>query len=305
MATLKTFLFDYDFDDVQLMENIIQEETGKENEVNITDQPEPEIILPTFSEDELNAAREEGFNAGKESGTTETLASIENSISQTLSTIVDEILDLSRKQSEYNEHIKIETISLLNGVNRKLFPLMNEQLNLDEAIQFSQRVLPELLTEPRITIRVHEDISETLKNRIENFLKDKSYGGELIINGDVSISAGNCQIEWSSGSAERNPELLMSDIEKRFLSAINSNLSTQNGNDVIPLNGDLKIKTEEPKPEADNQASVQNNMIRDAEILEETSREGSSNSEFSHTENLAGESHPSRDENNGRSDDHS
>ena len=49
MATLKTFLFDYDFDDVQLMENIIQEETGKENEVNITDQPEPEIILPTFS----------------------------------------------------------------------------------------------------------------------------------------------------------------------------------------------------------------------------------------------------------------
>ena len=65
MATLKTFLFDYDFDDVQLMENIIQEETGKENEVNITDQPEPEIILPTFSEDELNAAREEEFNAGK------------------------------------------------------------------------------------------------------------------------------------------------------------------------------------------------------------------------------------------------
>jgi len=109
MATLKTFLFDYDFDDVQLMENIIQEETGKENEVNITDQPEPEIILPTFSEDEINAAREEGFNAGKERGMTEALASIENSISQTLSSIVDEILDLSRKQSEYNEHIKIET----------------------------------------------------------------------------------------------------------------------------------------------------------------------------------------------------
>jgi hypothetical protein len=46
-------------------------------------------------------------------------------------------------------------------------------------------------------------------------------------------------------------------------------------------------------------------MIKDAEILEETSREGSSNSEFGHKENLAEESHPSRDENNGRSDDHS
>ena len=305
MATLKTFLFDYDFDDVQLMESITQKENGKENEVNITDDPEPEIILPTFSEDELNTAREEGFNAGKESGMNEALASIENSISQTLSTIVDEILDLSRKQSEYNEHIKIETISLLNCVNRKLFPLMNEQLNLDEAIQFSQKVLPDLLTEPRITIRVHDGISETLKNRIETFLKDKSYGGELIINGDVSISAGNCQIEWSSGSAERNPELMMSDIEKRFLSAINSNVSTQNGNDVISPNGDLKTKTEEPKPEANNQATIQNNMIKDAEILEDTSPEGNSNSEFGHKEDLAEENHSSGNENNDSSDDHS
>ena len=97
----------------------------------------------------------------------------------------------------------------------------------------------------------------------------------------------------------------MSDIEKRFLSAINSNLSTQNGNDVIPQSGDLKTNMEEPKPEADNQATYQHNMVKDAEISEETSHEGSSNSEFGHKENLAEESHPSRDENNGRSDDHS
>jgi len=175
---------------------------------------------------------------------------------------------------------------------------MNEQLNLDEAIQFSQKVLPELLTEPRITIRVHDGISETLKNRIETFLRDKNYGGELIINGDVSIAAGNCQIEWSSGSAERNTELLMSDIEKRFLSAIN-------GNNKIPSNGDLKTKTEEPEPETDNQATFQHNMVKDAKILEESSHEGNDDSQLGHKENLAEEGHPSRDENNSRSDDHS
>ena len=151
----------------------------------------------------------------------------------------------------------------------------------------------------------NEGISETLKNRIENFLKDKSYGGELIINGDISISAGNCQIEWSSGSAERNSELLMSDIEKRFLSAINSNLSTQNGNNEIPTNGDLKTKTEEPNSDTDSQTTVQHNMIKDAEILEETSREGDSDSQFGHKDDLAEGSHPSTDEINGRSDDHS
>ena len=64
-------------------------------------------------------------------------------------------------------------------------------------------------------------------------------------------------------------------------------------------------KTEEPKPEASDQATVEHSMIKNAEILEKNSREGISDSEFGHKENLTRESHPSRDQNNRRSDDHS
>ena len=262
MAALKTFLFDYDFDDAKLMEKIVEEETSKDKVDDTTTPPEPEIVPPTFSESELNAARQEGFNSGKENGKLEALSSIENSMNQVLNTIANEIMHLSQKQSEFNEQIKIESISLLIKIISRLFPLMNERLNLDETIQFSQSVLPELLSEPRITFRVNTEIAETLRKRIEPILNDKSYGGELMINGDTSLPTGTCIIEWSSGSAERNTELLLSEIEKLFVTAIDNDLFTKIDHGITSSNSELQPVASLPKDEASDQS---NEMIEDAE----------------------------------------
>jgi len=191
MATLKTFTFDFDFDDDQLMKQMVNEEINEKiNEVDTAPLPEPEIIPPTFNESELNAARQEGFDAGKENGITETMAELENSVAQTLSTIVSEIMELSNRQTEFNQQIKIETITLLNKLISKLFPLMNEQLDIDETIQFSRSILPELLTEPIITFRVPEGLDQKIKSRIEPILKENGFGGELIVIGEAEIPLG-------------------------------------------------------------------------------------------------------------------
>ena len=101
MATLKTFRFDTDLDDVQLMEKIVQEENEKVEDGNTLLEPEPEIVAPTYSEDDLEAARQEGFNAGKENGIKETLAGIENIISQTLNSIVIGMSEFCQRQTEF------------------------------------------------------------------------------------------------------------------------------------------------------------------------------------------------------------
>ena len=71
MTELKEFLFDFDFDDIQLMEEIDQAVNEKEisNEDDVQAESEPEA--PTFSEEDLLAARQEGFAAGKEEGVEE------------------------------------------------------------------------------------------------------------------------------------------------------------------------------------------------------------------------------------------
>ena len=119
MADLKKFLFDVDFDDVELMETIVQEEVEEKKGDSEAEEPEPELIVPMFSEEDLEAAQQEGFNKGKENGSAETLADIENSMSEVLSLIVDKISELFDQQLEFNEQITNESISLIKNVNRK------------------------------------------------------------------------------------------------------------------------------------------------------------------------------------------
>ena len=56
MTAVRKFLFERTFDDV--MPEVVEEQEPEEEE--------PEEVIPTFSEEEVNAAREEGFAAGKE-----------------------------------------------------------------------------------------------------------------------------------------------------------------------------------------------------------------------------------------------
>ena len=87
MTELKEFLFDFDFDDIQLMEEIDQAASEKEilNDDDVL--VEPDAIAPTYSEEDLLAARQEGFAVGKEEGVKETLSGVENTMSQILDTI--------------------------------------------------------------------------------------------------------------------------------------------------------------------------------------------------------------------------
>lgn len=284
MATLKTFRFETNFDDVQLMEKIVQKEKEKAEDDNITVEPEPEIVAQTYSEDDLEAARQAGYNAGKENGMTETLAGTENIISQTLDSILNVISELSQRQTEFNEQIKIETISLINSVNRKLFPLMNERCNLDETIQFSQEVLPQLLTEPRITIHVPEDIAGPVQKRLQHFLNENNHRGELSVNGNTEMSTGNCQVEWSSGSAERNTEMLLSEIEKRFLASMDKELATETINDVDTSVGKVITEKEIREPEATNQTADSQIPVIEPAVSEEIPVEETSQSDFDNKE---------------------
>jgi len=284
MADLQKFLFDVDFDDVELMETIVQEEVEEEKGDSEADQPGPEIMIPMFSEEDLEAARQEGFNIGKENGSTETLAGIENTISDALSRIADQISELFNRQSEFNQEITSESILLIKNVNRKLFPVMNKQGALDEVVEFSQDLLSKFLTEPRITIRVHEEIAEPLKQRVLQFLEGRNFHGDLMVSGNEDISAGSCQVEWSSGSAERNPEMLLSEIEERFLTATDNVLLAKSSNQLASSAERSQTESDTTVFDAKMKSVEQHESVNDITEITEVSGETPSISDLDEEE---------------------
>ncbi|MAI11500.1 MAG: hypothetical protein CBD27_05150 [Rhodospirillaceae bacterium TMED167] len=214
MTELKKFLFDFDFDDVQLMEEI--DRTVNDTEMSIDDdipadsQPE----TPTFSEEDLEAARKEGFAAGKERGVQETLSGAESTMCQMLDTIAMGISSVAQEQSAFNEKTEHDTLELALSICRKLFPALSEEGKLCEVSTMTKSVISQILAQPKIMIFTNADIVTALKEKIDPFLAEKGYEGIAFVMEDRSLPVSGCRIQWQDGQAVRNPETGLQDIEQ-------------------------------------------------------------------------------------------
>ena len=134
MTELKKFLFDFNFDDVRLMEEIDQAEN--KNEISTDDcapiEPEPEA--PTFSEEDMEVARQNGFAAGKKIGVQESLGSVENTICEILDTIATGISGVAQDQNAFNEKTENKLLNLVNKIKKKNTLLFLEYRNHKDLI---------------------------------------------------------------------------------------------------------------------------------------------------------------------------
>ncbi len=221
-AEKKIFMFDQDFDDVALLNEIARKEVQSraakseddENDTSL-DAPieeEEEEIVPTFSEEDIAAARQQGFNDGKIEGSQEAQDSIENEISQALETIGQKLTEIFKIQDLVNEALSKDAVALSLAVGRKLFPKLNEEHGLGEITSMMESVLGQMIQEPKITIYGNDKYSEHLSERIEIFLSSRGFEGEVNILGDESIDSGDCRIEWSNGEAVRDMSALLDDM---------------------------------------------------------------------------------------------
>ena len=97
---------------------------------------EEEEAPPTFSEEELAAARDEAFQNGLQAGLKEAMTGIEQQVSATLDVLVGTIGRISEQQKQANEVISRETVDLAVAAVRKLFPRFADQGGKDEVEKF-------------------------------------------------------------------------------------------------------------------------------------------------------------------------
>ena len=214
MTELKKFLFDFDFDDVQLMEEIDRTVNDTEMPIDNDIPVESKPVTPTFSEEDLESARQESFAAGKERGVQETLNGAENMMCQILDTIATGISNVAQDQSAFNEKTENDTLKLTLSICRKLFPALSEEGKLSEVSTMTKSVISQILSQPRITIFTNADIVTALKEKIDPFLAEKGYEGIASVMEDPSLPVSGCRIQWQNGQAVRNPEAGLQDIEQ-------------------------------------------------------------------------------------------
>jgi len=208
MASTEKFLFDYDFDCPPVKEKELEEDLLDED-----DESEPEIVVPTFSEEEMKAAREDSFARGKEEGVKETLESVVQQTATSLEAILEKIEGVFQRQDEANTATARDAVNVATSITRKLFPQFSERGALEEVERVIISIMEKMIDEPRLTITVNESLRERISSRLEPMMSETGFEGKVIFNGDEALPLSDCRIEWGTGTATRDTKALWQDID--------------------------------------------------------------------------------------------
>jgi len=205
MGTFEKYLFDTSF------------ESEREREAKARAAAEAEAAAeppaPTFSEEELEAARQAAFAEGKAAG----LAEAEQSHAKRLADSVAGLPPHFDRLSQELEHLETErqrgALEAAVTVVRKLFPRLAREGGLEEIRAVVEACLERLRDEPRLVIRCADGDLDKLRERVEGSTSRSSFEGKLVFLADETITAGDVRVEWADGGAERDQAALWKEID--------------------------------------------------------------------------------------------
>jgi len=215
MKPLAKFLFDTSFD----VDDAPAAEAAAQEAANVEPVPPP---APSFSEEELAAAREEARAEGRAEGEAAVRASLEQAAVMTLGRLAGALPGLARQIEEgfvRNARLMLEASVAALG---RLAPELSRRGGLIEVEGLLQQTVRDLRDESRIVVRLNDQLLDRLSARLDHVARSTGFEGRIVLLADDEIAVGDCRIEWADGGVERITSRVWAEIEaavKRALAA--------------------------------------------------------------------------------------
>ena len=169
---------------------------------------------PVFSEDELNAARQAAYADGFEAGRAEMLQDVTARASDAIEAIAASTSNLDESHEKRMATIHKEAVSLAHAIARTLAPTLVARQPLAEIENMVSECLAACYSEPRLVVRVAENLVDPVKEMMDRLEQEQSFAGKIIILGDDRLQGDHCRVEWADGGAERSMEALLLEVDR-------------------------------------------------------------------------------------------
>lgn len=164
----------------------------------------------------------DAFAQGKEQGYAEAVQSIEKSSELILEEIHNSINAIMRNHEKQTVAMEKNATSLVLAIIKKLAPAIVKETPLKEIELLVQECLKNNPLEPRMVIRVDEQMLPQLRQKIDSLQTSSDYNGQIVLISDTMTNISDCKVEWVDGGAERDFESLMESIESAVQNFINA-----------------------------------------------------------------------------------
>lgn len=215
LAEARPFTFDISFDEEEnqrkrkLAQKQEEERLAQEEEARQMAEPP----APTFSAEELQAAKAQAWQEGRDAGYSDAIAEREAMVTTQLESLSAQISGIFVHQDVSNEHIALDASETAISLLKRLLPHYSEQHGTEEIKAALAACMEQLTAQSRVTISVPEAQEETLKPHIEAVAARSGYDGRLIIIKDPDLGPAEVVARWDGGGMDRLDQTVWDAVE--------------------------------------------------------------------------------------------
>lgn len=162
------------------------------------------------------AAREEGHEAGR----AEAVGEAEQVAAIALKAAGEQLKALMAAAQERQEALTQEMAKAVATMARKLLPAFARKHGVAEIEGLVAECLGRLHEEPRIVVRVNDEVLDPVRQRLDALGATLGFAGRFVLLAADDIAPGDARVEWADGGVERDTARGWQEIEtavQRFI----------------------------------------------------------------------------------------
>ena len=195
-----------------------EEETknSKDNKKDLLKQEEKLSVedAPTFSEEDLNVAKQIALKQGIQEGKAEVMSGIEREITSSLDTISLKLESLMQVHKKWTEAMNKDTLRLAHAIMKKLAPQLTRNGELNEVERTIAHAFEFINDQPKVLIQISQHLKKPIQEKIDLITSRAHFDGQVILIVNNELVGDDCRIKWDSGEMERSMSTTWDQIDK-------------------------------------------------------------------------------------------
>ena len=172
-----------------------------------------EEAQPTFSLNDLEEAREEGFADGRQAALEASTDGIEERIAGAIEAIAAKLAHVDVCEASANGKTQALSVDLLRRITQKLLPVAAEKYGLEEIEQVLKECLPLITGDAKLSLRINDKVAPEVERRLNDIIQINALLVRVNIIPDVNLGPSDCIVNWGDGGAERDYDSIWVEID--------------------------------------------------------------------------------------------
>lgn len=163
-----------------------------------------------LSEDDLIAARQEGFTQGEAQAN----GSLDRSATESLRAIAGMMQMMLGRLSDEAQSLRQDASDVAIAAARAVAGAALDEFGPEAITDIVGTAVSQLRETPRLVVRVAPALVDNIEQRLTLCAREAGFNGEIAVRADEHASLGDCVLDWSDGSITHNRAAAFEAIEQ-------------------------------------------------------------------------------------------